>query len=100
MTQLFEIKEVEGKGLGWVATKNIKRGTVIFTEKPQLALNCCSEKQMESGNRVMSSIIIEKYLHTVDLAKLRSFIYFPFFNFQNLLDLTKKKKIPQICITT
>ena len=52
MTQLFEIKEVEGKGLGWVATKNIKRGTVIFTEKPQLALNCCSEKQMESGNRV------------------------------------------------
>ena len=55
MTQLFEIKEVEGKGLGWVATKNIKRGTVIFTEKPQLALNCCSEKQMESGNRVKSS---------------------------------------------
>jgi len=50
MTQLFEIKEVEGKGLGWVATKNIKRGTVIFKEKPQLALNCCSEEQMKSGN--------------------------------------------------
>ena len=54
MTQLFEIKEVEGKGLGWVATKNIKRGTVIFTEKPQLELNCCSEEQMNSGNRVKS----------------------------------------------
>ena len=52
MTQLFEIKEIEGKGLGWVATKNIKRGTVIFTEKPQLELNCCSEEQMNSGNRV------------------------------------------------
>ena len=59
MSQLFEIKEIEGKGLGWVATKNIKRGTVIFTEKPQLELNCCSEEQMNSGNRVSRKIILE-----------------------------------------
>merc|ERR1712008_110530 len=30
MTQMFEIKEIEGKGLGWVATKDIRRGTVMI----------------------------------------------------------------------
>ena len=38
MTQLFEIQTIEGKGLGFVATKDIKRGTVIFSEIPQLDL--------------------------------------------------------------
>ena len=38
MTQLFEIQTIEGKGVGFVATKDIKRGTVIFTESPQLDL--------------------------------------------------------------
>ena len=36
MTQVFEVKKIDGKGLGWVANKNIKRGSVIFTENPQL----------------------------------------------------------------
>ena len=70
MTQLFEIREVEGKGLGWVATKNIKRGTVIFTEKPQLALNCCSQKQMESGNRVKSSLFVCLFILLLSQAHL------------------------------
>ena len=38
MAQLFEIQTIEGKGLGFVATKEIKRGTVIFTESPQFDL--------------------------------------------------------------
>lgn len=38
MTQLFEIQTIEGKGVGFVATKDIKRGTVIFSESPQLDL--------------------------------------------------------------
>ena len=32
MTQMFEIKEIEGKGLGWVATKDIRRGTVMICD--------------------------------------------------------------------
>ena len=80
MTQLFEIKEIKGKGLGWVATKNIKRGTVIFTEKPQLALNCCSEEQMKSGNRVSQKLTND--FRSVDLTEFRS--YFFHINLHNL----------------
>ena len=80
MTQLFEIKEIEGKGLGWVATKNIKRGTVIFTEKPQLELNCCSEEQMKSGNRVSHNFT--SYMYSVDLTEFRC--YFFLINSNNL----------------
>ena len=39
MTQVFEVKKIEGKGLGWVANKDIKRGSVIFTENPHLELS-------------------------------------------------------------
>ena len=39
MTQVFEVKKIDGKGLGWVANKDIKRGSVIFSENPQLELS-------------------------------------------------------------
>ena len=39
MSQVFEVKKIDGKGLGWVANKDIKRGSVIFTENPQLELS-------------------------------------------------------------
>ena len=34
-----KVKKIDGKGLGWVANKDIKRGSVIFTENPQLELS-------------------------------------------------------------
>ena len=36
MADLFEVRKVEGKGLGCFATKDIKRGTVILKEAPQI----------------------------------------------------------------
>ena len=36
MADLFDVKKVEGKGLGCFATKDIKRGTVILKEAPQI----------------------------------------------------------------
>ena len=36
MTDLFEVKKVEGKGLGCFAIKDIKRGTLILKEAPQI----------------------------------------------------------------
>ena len=38
MSDLCEIKEIGGKGFGCFATKDIKRGTVVLIEFPQLAL--------------------------------------------------------------
>jgi len=100
MTQLFEIKEIEGKGLGWVATKNIKRGTVIFTEKPQLALNCCSEKQMESGNREIefSHDLIEKVMLAFDQMSVSDqeeylMLYNKFENLESLPPQTRQTEL-------
>jgi len=36
MTDMYRIMPIEGKGIGVVATKFIKRGTVIIKEKPQM----------------------------------------------------------------
>ena len=38
MSDICEIKEIDGKGFGCFATKDIKRGTVVLIEFPQLAL--------------------------------------------------------------
>ena len=36
MADLFVVRKVEGKGLGCFATTDIKRGTVILKEAPQI----------------------------------------------------------------
>ena len=35
--QLYEVVEVEGKNLGCVALKDVKKGTLILKEKPQFS---------------------------------------------------------------
>jgi len=39
MTEIYEVKEVEGKGLGCVALKDIKKGTLILKEVPQMRVS-------------------------------------------------------------
>ena len=36
---LYQVVEIDGKGLGCVAIKDIKRGTVILRESPQLRVS-------------------------------------------------------------
>ena len=36
MSELYQVKEIEGKGVGCVATRDIKSGTLILSETPQL----------------------------------------------------------------
>ena len=38
MTEFFQVKPIEGKGFGIVATKFIKRGTLILQEEPQIQI--------------------------------------------------------------
>lgn len=38
MESLYKIEKIEKKGLGWIATKDIKSGTLIAKEKPQFIL--------------------------------------------------------------
>ena len=36
MSDLYELKSIDGKGLGAIAKQNLKRGTLILEEKPQI----------------------------------------------------------------
>ena len=36
MSDLYELKSIDGKGFGAIAKQNIKRGTLILEEKPQI----------------------------------------------------------------
>ena len=38
MADVFEIRDIDGKGKGCFATKNIRKGSVVLIETPQLAL--------------------------------------------------------------
>ena len=38
MSEYYEVKSIPGKGMGCVALKEIKLGTMILQEKPQLKL--------------------------------------------------------------
>ena len=44
MSDFYKLVAIEGKGFGCVATKKIKPGTLIFSEKPAVtALGNCPE---------------------------------------------------------
>lgn len=67
MTQLFEIQTIEGKGVGFVATKDIKRGTVIFTESPQLDL--ALEEKGKIYDVEFNPILLEKVMSSFNRMK-------------------------------
>ena len=39
LSDLYKIEKIEGKGVGWIAQKDIKRGTLLLNEKPQIRDN-------------------------------------------------------------
>ena len=54
-TKMFQVKPVEGKGFGIVATKCIKKGVLILQEDPQIQIEPNEESQR--GEDLMSSIL-------------------------------------------
>ena len=44
MSEFYQVKKIDGKGLGCIATKDIKRGTLILREKAQMKYPKSSEK--------------------------------------------------------
>ena len=68
-SDMYEIESIEGKGLGCIATKDIKRGSLILNEKPQipdvgdenvLALLECYEK-MSLADQVEYMTLHDKF---------------------------------------
>ena len=39
MSDLYKIEKIDGKGFGWIAQKDIKRGTLLLNEKAQIIDN-------------------------------------------------------------
>ena len=77
MTELFKVKEIDGRGLGCIATKDIKMGTVIMRETPQLQISlaneagkivCCPESVLGllASYNCMSKLDQTEYLNLYD----------------------------------
>ena len=59
MSDLYELKSTDGKGLGAIAKQNIKRGTLILEEKPQI-----SDDGSDIGKFFIKSTKFENFIKT------------------------------------
>ena len=48
---VYDIREISGKGVGCIASQDIEKGTVILREKPQFAVKGKIKFFQESHNR-------------------------------------------------
>ena len=62
MTELYHVKIVEGKGLGMIAAKFIKRGTLILKEEPQMPV---ISKPSDSEDPDVEPELWKKYINDV-----------------------------------
>ena len=93
MSSLYKVTEIEGKGLGCVAISDIKKGSLILMEKPQLCV--------ETKERKWSSMMIKSLLKSFDkMSKADQNEYMTLHNkvnnfqrFQNSEDIQNFKEI-------
>ena len=75
MENLFEITEIKGKDFGCSGLKDLKKGTLILKEKPQLT-------DIRTSHSMLSTILIKSKVQTKDYHSM---------NFMNF------KILPTIC---
>ena len=63
MSNLYEVRNISGKGFGCFATQNIKRGTMIVAETPQMVLdkNLLDEKEQIVFNPMTVDNILSSF---------------------------------------
>ena len=54
MEGLFKIDKIDGKGLGWIALREIKASTLIYKEKPQFVTPSDSDSNVSASDLMMS----------------------------------------------
>ena len=54
MEGLFKIDKIDGKGLGWIALREIKASTLIYKEKPQFVTPSDSDSSVSASDLMMS----------------------------------------------
>ena len=58
MSGLYKVTEIEGKGLGCVAISDIKKGSLILIETPQL---CVETEEREGSSMWIKSLLKSFY---------------------------------------
>ena len=66
---MFQVKPVEGKGFGIVATKFIKKGVLILQEDPQIQIE---PNDFTNGEDLMSSMVANPGSWKIWIMKLLS----------------------------
>ena len=62
MASVYKVTEIEGKGLGCIATTDIEKGSLILTENPQI----CGSTEKESSNWIKSLLKSFKRMRKAD----------------------------------
>ena len=57
MSVFYKVLPIKGKGLGCIAIKDIKKGTLILQEKPE----CKSNPEAENGSQEEFQSVIESF---------------------------------------
>ena len=80
MSSQYKVTEIEGKGLGCVAILDIKKGSLIFAETPQL---CIETEEREGSSMWIKSLLKSFYqMSKTDQHEFMT-LYNRFNNFQN-----------------
>ena len=91
MSGVFKIVKIDGKGLGFIATTDMKKGAMILEEKGQICAN--NEKEVRSSEWIKSVMISFHQMNANDQSDFldlhNKFADFPGFpNLPDILELT------------
>ena len=93
MSSLYKVTEIEGKGLGCVAILDINKGSLIFTETPQL----CVETEERKWTSMWIKSLLKSFYEMSKADQNEYMTLHNYFNniqnFQNSVDIPNCKEI-------
>jgi hypothetical protein len=93
MSSLYKVTEIEGKGLGCVAISDIKKGSLIFIEKPQL----CVETEERKWTSMWIKSLLKSFYEMSKADQNEYMTLHNYFNniqnFRNSVDIPNGKEI-------
>ena len=90
MSSLYKVTEIEGKGVGCVAISDIKKGSLVLIENPQLCIG--TEERKGSLGWIKSLLISFDQMSKADKLEYMK-LYNSNNNFKNAVDIQNCKKI-------
>ena len=94
MSSLYKVTEIEGKGLGCVAISDIKKGSLILMENPQLCVESSNAFESPEGSSMWIRHLLKSFYGMSKADQLEYMtLHNSFNNFKNSEDIQNCKEI-------